>query len=79
MNHFENPNSQVVFDLSKDYRKMKSYTLKAIKEGDEITENYANYLSNNTEWIHELVEKYSPYKYKLEIHLGRVQNKEETA
>lgn len=52
MNHSENPNSQVVFDIGKDYRKMKSYTLKAIKAGDEITENYANYLSNNTEWIH---------------------------
>ncbi len=48
MNHSDNPNSQVVFDPSKNYRKMKSYALRAFKVGDEITEDYSNYLSNHT-------------------------------
>jgi SET domain-containing protein len=45
MNHSSDWNSQVIYDESKDYRKMISIAVKPIKAGDEITEYYGNYLS----------------------------------
>lgn len=50
MNHSEDPNSQIVYNEEKDYRKLVSVTLRDIRAGEEITENYKNYVFGNTEW-----------------------------
>lgn len=36
MNHSFEPNSQIIYPQSHDYRELKSYALKDIKKGDEI-------------------------------------------
>jgi SET domain-containing protein len=40
MNHSFDPNSQIRYPESKDYRELVSYALRDIRAGEEITEHY---------------------------------------
>lgn len=50
MNHWEDPNSQIIYNQEKDYRKLVSVTLRDIKAGEEVVEDYSNYIFGHTEW-----------------------------
>jgi hypothetical protein len=66
MNHSFNPNSQIVYPESKDYRELKPYALRDIKAGEEITEDYSNYFSHPSSWVPRLMEKYNNVKFNFE-------------
>jgi SET domain-containing protein len=44
---------------SKDYTEIVSYTLRDIKAGEEILEDYVGYLSFESEWVVNLMKKYN--------------------
>lgn len=66
MNHSFTPNSQIVYPASKDYRELVSYTLRDIKAGEEICENYENYSSFDSEWVPKLMEKFNTMRIEFE-------------
>lgn len=59
MNHSFTPNGQIDYPESRDYRDLVSYALRDIKAGEEITESYQNYLNTNSNWVPDLMKKYS--------------------
>lgn len=58
INHSLNPNSQIVYPESKDYRDLKAITLRDIKAGEEIVEDYSNYPVTESKWLGAFMEKY---------------------
>ena len=58
--------SQIIYDPSKDFKKITSVATRDIKAGEEITESYMNYLSNKAEWVTELQIKYNPEGVRIE-------------
>ena len=49
-NHSLEPNSLMVNNQEKDWTKLYSKTLRDIKAGEEITENYENYCKLTNNW-----------------------------
>lgn len=49
VNHSFEPNSQIIYNQEKKCELLKSMTLRDIKAGEEIVENYSNFpkISNN--------------------------------
>ena len=66
MNHWEDPNSQIVYNEEKDYRKLISVTLRDIKAGEEVVEDYANYVFGHTPWANHYMSTYYPERKALE-------------
>lgn len=78
-NHAEDCNSQVVFDPSGDYRRMTYIAKKDIRAGEEITDNYGNYLSTNAEWVDVLMRTHLPDRKEIEAQVIAAQNAPPTA
>lgn len=68
-NHSDDWSSQIIYDPSKDYRKMVCVARKEIKAGDEITAYYGNYMSDVAKWVDDLMMKYNPKRKDLENHV----------
>lgn len=51
---------------SNDYREIISYALRDIKAGEEILENYEDYLSLDAEWVIKLMEEFNPSRIEFE-------------
>lgn len=71
INHALPPNSQIVYPESNDYRDLKAYALRDIKAGEEIVEDYSNYLSLGCKWVIPLLEKYNPPRLEFELSLAK--------
>jgi SET domain-containing protein len=65
-NHAEDCNSQVVFDPNGDVKLMTYVARKDISAGEEITDNYGNYLSCDKEWVDSLMREYMPDRKEIE-------------
>ena len=70
MNHSSDPNSQVILNKEGDWKRLRSYALRDIKAGEEILEDYGNYIKGSGGWIEPLVHKYDPDRLAIEVELG---------
>ena len=48
-----------------------SVTVRDIKAGEEITENYVNYLTSKGKWANDLMIKYVPERKALEDYIEK--------
>ena len=71
INHSLTPNSQIIYPESQDYRELKAITLRDIKAGEEIVEDYSNYCSLNSKWLGAVMEKYNGPRLEFEAELAK--------
>jgi SET domain-containing protein len=66
VNHSFEPNSQIVYNEENSAEKLCSMALRDIKAGEEIVENYGNYLKHSNNWSEDLFKKYVPSRLEFE-------------
>ena len=74
-NHSDDWNSQIIYDESKNYKKMICVARKAIKAGEEVTAYYGNYMSTEAKWVNDLMLKHNPSRKILEDKVEKDGNK----
>ena len=70
LNHSFEPNSRIIYNKENDPWKLYSITLRDIKAGEEITENYGNYMKQSGTWAEEYIKKYVPSRIEFEAEYG---------
>jgi SET domain-containing protein len=71
INHSLSPNSQIVYPESMDYRDLKAITLKDVKAGEEIVEDYSNYCCLDSKWLGSYMQKYKATRLEFEAGLTK--------
>lgn len=71
INHSLAPNSQIVYPQSQNYRDLKAITLRDIRAGKEIIEDYSNYCCLNSKWLGAVMEKYKSPRLEFEAELAK--------
>lgn len=70
MNHGFDFNSQMIANRENNFEKLYSVTTRDIKKGEEITENYGNYVKITHNWAEEVFRKYVPSRLEFEKDFG---------
>ena len=76
VNHSFEPNSQAILDRQGDWKKMRAVAIKEIKEGEEILEDYSNFVKGSGTWVEEVINKYDRERLLLEDELGIKEKKD---
>ena len=66
INHSENFNSQMISNPDNDFQKLYCVTTRDIKAGEELTEDYGNYVKMTHNWAEDVFRKYVPSRLDFE-------------
>lgn len=61
-NHEVDAKGEVLYDPNGNHLNITAVAIKNIAAGEEITENYGNYLSIEAEWLDVLMRRFLPYR-----------------
>ena len=70
LNHSFDFNSQMINNRQNKFEKLYSITTRDIKAGEEITEDYGNYIKITNNWAQEIFGRYVPSRLEFEKDFG---------
>ena len=70
INHSFQCNSQCIKNKENKFQKLYSVALRDIKAGEEMTEDYSNYVKNSNNWVQEMLRKYKPSRLQFQKQFG---------
>ena len=66
INHSLNFNSQMISNPENDFQKLYCVTTRDIKAGEEMYEDYGNYVKMSQNWAEDIFRKYVPSRLDFE-------------
>ena len=65
-NHSFEPNSKLIKNKENDFFKLYCVSTREIKAGEEICEDYVDYVKSSNNWAEDLFRKYVPSRLDFE-------------